>query len=59
MTDNDDGNLEDYFLSTDNSAVYGKPPESIFHVDNMITGTKVMQWLWVLQIQIQTIFGTR
>ena len=45
MTDNDDGNLEDYFLSTYDSAVYGKPLESIFHVDNMITCTKVVQWL--------------
>ena len=42
---NEDDDLEDLFLSTDESNSYGKPPDSVFHLDKMITGTRLVQWL--------------
>ena len=43
--DNDNEIFEDYFLSTDESNVYGKSPDLVCYLDNMITGTKLVQWL--------------
>ena len=45
LNDDEDDDLEDLILSTDDSNSYGKPPDSVFHVDKMITGTRLVQWL--------------
>ena len=43
--DSEDDNLDDYFLSDDNSQRYGEPPMATFSNDLMITGTSVLRWL--------------
>jgi len=39
-----DDDLDDYFLN-DDTLVYGKPPDSVFSVDTMITSTKLIRFL--------------
>lgn len=36
--------LDDYFLNNDNTT-YGKPPETVYDVDSMITSTKLLRFL--------------
>ena len=45
LNNDEDGDLKDLFLSTDDSNSYGKPSDSVFHVEKMITGTRLVQWL--------------